>query len=173
VNTLEELARAKQVVMESVLEEGHGVLNADDPLVAEMAAACARKVVYFSTNARNPILASHMADGGAAVYVQDNALLLHSSDTTTSLVEFDRLAFTAGGKIRFQVQNALAATAAAWAAGLKPRSSACSDPIPPRERTPACWGKCGRLRHAGCRHGCTPAPWRCRGRRSPGRSPAI
>jgi cyanophycin synthetase len=120
VNTLEELARVKQVVIESVSKEGHGVLNADDPLVAEMAAACAGKVVYFSTNARNPILTSHIADGGAAVYVQDNALLLHSSDTTTSLVEFDRLGFTAGGKIRFQVQNALAATAAAWAAGLNP-----------------------------------------------------
>lgn len=30
------------------------------------------------------------------------------------------MAFTAGGKIRFQVANALAATAAAWAAGLNP-----------------------------------------------------
>lgn len=120
VNTLEELARVKQVVIEAVAKEGHGVLNADDPLVAEMAAACSGKVVYFSTNPKNPILTAHIADRGAAVYVQDNAIVLRSNDTTTSLVEFDRIGFTAGGKIRFQVQNALAATAAAWATGLNP-----------------------------------------------------
>jgi cyanophycin synthetase len=120
INTLEELARVKQVVIEAVAKDGHGVLNADDPLVAEMAAACSGKVVYFSMNPKNPVLTAHLAEGGAAVFVQDDAILLHSDGVTTSLVELERVAFTAGGKIRFQVQNALAATAAAWAQGLNP-----------------------------------------------------
>src|ERR1700716_3076793 len=36
VNTLEELARVKQVVVENVHRTGAAVLNAEDPLVAEM-----------------------------------------------------------------------------------------------------------------------------------------
>jgi cyanophycin synthetase len=36
------------------------------------------------------------------------------------LVELDRVGFTAGGTIRFMLENALAATAAAWASGLNP-----------------------------------------------------
>jgi cyanophycin synthetase len=35
-------------------------------------------------------------------------------------VELERVTFTAGGTLRFQLENALAATAAAWASGLNP-----------------------------------------------------
>lgn len=39
INTVEELVKVKQVVVEAVRSDGAAVLNADDPLVAEMAAA--------------------------------------------------------------------------------------------------------------------------------------
>jgi cyanophycin synthetase len=120
INTLEELARVKQVVVEAVRDDGHCVLNADDPLVAEMAAACKGKAIYFGMNTRNPVLAAHRTDGGMCVYAEDGALVLEADGTKTALVDFDRLEFTAKGRIGFQVANALAATAAALAAGLNP-----------------------------------------------------
>ncbi|HEU4327427.1 MAG TPA: cyanophycin synthetase [Roseiflexaceae bacterium] len=46
VNTLEDLARVKQVVIEAVRRDGVAVLNAEDPLVAEMAAATSAPVIY-------------------------------------------------------------------------------------------------------------------------------
>lgn len=120
VNTLEELAKVKQVVIENVHPDGAAVLNADDPLVAEMAAATEGRVVYFSTNPNNHVVKAHLAEGGACVLVENEAIVLAEGSTRTLLVELERVKFTAHGRIRFQVQNALAATAAAWAAQLNP-----------------------------------------------------
>jgi cyanophycin synthetase len=121
INTLDELARVKQVVVEVVSREGAAVLNAEDPLVAQMAAVCDGRVIYFSADANNHIVKAHLAeDDGQAVFVEDNTIVLATGDERIELVELDRVPFTLGGKIRFQVLNALAATAAAWAAGLNP-----------------------------------------------------
>ncbi|MFO0579119.1 MAG: cyanophycin synthetase [Polyangia bacterium] len=120
INTIEELARVKQVVVESVAKDGAAVLNADDPLVSEMAAATEARVVYFSKSAQNHILRAHIAAGRSGVFVDKGFIVVATGTSRIELVELQRIAFTAGGEISFQVQNALAATAAAWAAGLNP-----------------------------------------------------
>jgi cyanophycin synthetase len=120
VNTLEELARVKQVVIESVASDGTAVLNAEDPLVAEMAAATDAEVIYFSADPNNHIIQAHIAEGGRCVFIEDGYIVLMRDGQRNDLVELERVEFTANGQIGFQVQNALAATAAAWAAGLNP-----------------------------------------------------
>jgi cyanophycin synthetase len=120
VESLEELARVKQVVIEAVSKEGAAVLNAEDPLVAEMAAASEGRVIYFSRTADHHVMAAHLAEGESGVYVEEGRIVLATGTRQTELVELERLPFTFGGRIDFQVMNALAATAAAWAAGLNP-----------------------------------------------------
>lgn len=120
INTLDDLARVKQVIVEAVDKDGTAVLNADDGLVAEMAAACDGDVVYFSMNETNPIIEAHLAEGGSAVFVRDGAIILATGDVQNELIELERIPFVGQGRIRFQVMNALAATAAAWAQGLNP-----------------------------------------------------
>jgi cyanophycin synthetase len=120
INTLEEIARVKQVVIEAVSKDGAAVLNADDPLVAEMAAATDARVVYFSRDPHNHVLTAHLAEEGWGVFVEDDMIVLATGPTRVELVELERVPFTMGGKIPFQVMNALAATAAAWATGLNP-----------------------------------------------------
>jgi cyanophycin synthetase len=120
ITTLEELARVKQVVVEAVRRDGAAVLNADDPLVAEMAAATDSEVIYFSTKPQQPIVAAHLANGGRCVLAEQGAIVLAQGASRVELIELERVAFTFGGAISFQVQNALAATAAGWAAGLNP-----------------------------------------------------
>ncbi len=120
IETLDDLARVKQVVVESVANKGAVVLNADDALVAEMAAVTDAKVVYFSLNADNHILRAHRTQGGAAVFVDGGSIVVATGESYIELVELERVPFTDQGRIRFQVANALAATAAAWAAGLNP-----------------------------------------------------
>jgi cyanophycin synthetase len=95
-------------------------LNADDRLVAQMAASCAGRVIYISAVSTNPVIAAHLADGGRCVYLDCGAICLQEGEQKTELVEVADLPFTAGGRIAFQVANALAATAAAWGAGLNP-----------------------------------------------------
>lgn len=120
INTLDDLARVKQVVVEAVAENGAAVLNADDPLVAEMAAATNASVIYFSMNPNNHVITAHLAEGGSAVLVEENRIFLATGEERIELVELERVPFTEQGRIRFQVMNALAAAAAAWGAGLNP-----------------------------------------------------
>jgi cyanophycin synthetase len=120
VSTLEDLAKVKQVVAENVRKDGAAVLNAEDPLVAEMAAVVSGRVVYFTTDPHHPVHDAHISQGGSCVYVENGTIMLAKNGQRDELVPLDRVPFTMGGKIRFQVQNALAATAAAWAAGLNP-----------------------------------------------------
>jgi cyanophycin synthetase len=120
INTLEELAGVKQVVVEAVSPGGAAVLNAEDPLVAEMAAATDAAVIYFCRDANNHVMAAHLAEGESGLFVEDGMIILATGDERVPLVELERLHFTLEGRLGFQVMNALAATAAAWAAGLNP-----------------------------------------------------
>jgi cyanophycin synthetase len=120
IETIEELARVKQVVVEAVHRNGAAVLNAEDPLVCEMAAATRGRVVYFARKADHPVIAAQIASKGAAVYVSRGHIVLHDAEGARQLVELSRVGFTMGGRIGFQVSNALAAAAAGWAAGINP-----------------------------------------------------
>lgn len=120
IKTLDQLARVKQVVVEAVSNDGAAILNAEDPLVAEMAAATDARVVYFSREEQNHVMQAHLAEGGQGVFVEEDMIILATGTNKVRLVELDRIPFTWGGRIGFQVMNALAATAAAWAAGLNP-----------------------------------------------------
>jgi cyanophycin synthetase len=120
IKTIDELARVKQVLVEAVSEEGAAVLNAEDPLVAQMAAATDARIVYFSHDATNHVMAAHLAEDGEGVFVEDGMIVLATGSERVELVELEQVRFTLGGKVRFQLMNALAATAAAWAAGLNP-----------------------------------------------------
>ena len=48
IDTVEQLADVKAVIVEAVPRDGHAVLNADDPLVREMRRRCSGQVVWFS-----------------------------------------------------------------------------------------------------------------------------
>jgi len=118
VETLEQLARVHQVVVEAVDKDGTAVLNAEDPLVVAMKEASAGHVFFFALREDAPVLQAHVAAGGGGVFVKDGWIVLARGHKRTPLVELRRVPFTHGGRFEFQVQNALAATAAAWAEGL-------------------------------------------------------
>lgn len=112
VETLEDLARVKGVVVEAVLPSGTAVLNADDPLVRECAATCPGEVVYFSQRSEIPLPA------GRQVRLRDGLVQLRDRAVETALLALAEIPLTHDGKIAFQVENVLAAVAAAWAAAL-------------------------------------------------------
>jgi cyanophycin synthetase len=85
-----------------------------------MAAATDAEVIYFSRSAHNHIVTAHLANGGRAVVGDQQAIILATGESRITLVELERLEWTLGGRIGFQVLNALAATAAAWACGANP-----------------------------------------------------
>ena len=63
IDSVEQLAAVKGVIVRHVAADGMAVLNAADPLVAGMAADCAGAVT-FAPSAHHPVLAAHRAKGG-------------------------------------------------------------------------------------------------------------
>jgi cyanophycin synthetase len=120
VETPEKLAQVKRTVIEAVAPWGTGVLNADDPLVSGMPGYCPGSVTFFSRSADSPVIAAHRAKGGRAVFVRDGMLTLAEGALENMLLPVGRVALTLHARIGFQVENVLAATAAAWALELSP-----------------------------------------------------
>ncbi len=112
VETPEQLARVKRVVVEAVALDGVAVLNAADPLVAAMASHSPGEVLFFSRDAqRGPTT-------GRSVSVRDGRIVLGVGEGVEASFPLARIPLTHGGRIGFQVENVLAATAAAWALGI-------------------------------------------------------
>jgi cyanophycin synthetase len=114
IDTPEQLARVKRTIVEAVAPGGAAVLKADDPLVAAAADHCPGAVVYFGRNPRHPVLVEHLQAGKRAVFVRQGWIVLAQRRREVPLVPLEQVPLTGQGLIGFQVENALAATAAAW-----------------------------------------------------------
>ncbi|MEP6557270.1 MAG: cyanophycin synthetase [Burkholderiales bacterium] len=117
ITTVEDLAVLKRVIVQNVAPGGYAVLNAGDPIVAAMSASCPGEVIYFCLDRQHPLIATQLAQGKRAVYMEDDALVLREGAWRERLSLRD-VPLTRGGAIGFQVENAMAAVAAAWALGL-------------------------------------------------------
>jgi cyanophycin synthetase len=108
----------KRSPVDVVLPSGTAVLKADDPLVADMAALSAGSVIFFACDGRNPVLSAHRDAGKRAVFVGDGSIVLAEGAAETTLMKLDEVPLTLGGRVGFQVENVLAAVAAAWSLGV-------------------------------------------------------
>ncbi|MDQ3930247.1 MAG: cyanophycin synthetase [Chloroflexota bacterium] len=118
IDTLEDLARVKRVIVESVSSRGYAVLNADDELVADMAQDCPGKIIFFGMECSSPVMSEHLAKGERAVYLSNGNIVMAKGIKETVLLDVHDIPATYGGLIPFQVQNAMTAAAACWGAGV-------------------------------------------------------
>ncbi len=118
IETLEKLAQVKRAIVDVVLPTGSAVLKADDPLVAAMAPYCKGSVIFFAQRGDDPVIAAHRAAGGRAVYVRHGTIVVAEGEVEIPLAALANIPLTHSGRIGFQVENALASAAAAWALGI-------------------------------------------------------
>ena len=117
ITTVEDLAVVKRVIVENVGKSGYAVLNAADPHVAAMAANCPGNVTFFARDRFQPIMATHRAQGKRVVYAEGDSIVC-AEGKNEHRIPLASVPITRGGTIGFQVENAMAATAAGWALGL-------------------------------------------------------
>ncbi len=126
IDTLEQLAEVKSVVVEAVPRDGFAVLNADDPLVREMRRkAPSGQVVWFSLaepgSEPYEMVDNYCRRGGRAVVLERSDLgemiVIRHGRRKMQLAWTHLLPSTFGGRARFNVANAMAAAGAAFAAG--------------------------------------------------------
>jgi cyanophycin synthetase len=119
IDTVEDLAHLKSVVVETARPNGYAILNADDPLVAAMSARVKAQVAYFSMNSNNELIRSHTQQGGLAAVYENGYLSILKGDWTLRIEQAVNVPLTMAGRAPFMIANALAASLAAFAHGIK------------------------------------------------------
>ncbi|NHM26578.1 cyanophycin synthetase [Desulfofundulus sp. TPOSR] len=118
IETLEDLADVKSLVVETVRKHGFAVLNADDPHVLAMAGRVRSRIIYFSLVPDNITVRRHLGAGGTAVFVKNGMLVVARGQQVRRLLSVRRLPASLDGLARHNVQNALAAAAACLGLGV-------------------------------------------------------
>ncbi|HTH94120.1 MAG TPA: cyanophycin synthetase [Rhodocyclaceae bacterium] len=117
IETVEDLAKVKQIIVRNVSPKGMAVLNGADPHTVRMADACPGAVTFFAPDL-NATMAEHMAHGGRVVYRDDDFVVAREGKFEMRL-PLAEMPLTMNGTIPFQTDNAMAAIAAAWALDIK------------------------------------------------------
>jgi len=117
IDTLEDLANVKSVVVNSVKSDGYAVLNADNPYTVKMGKNAHCKVAYFSLDENNPVIVSHCKKGGIAAICENGFISIKKGEWKFRVERVNSVPITFGGRISFMVQNVLAATLAGYLYG--------------------------------------------------------
>ncbi|HRE48842.1 MAG TPA: cyanophycin synthetase [Aggregatilineales bacterium] len=122
IETLEQLADMKQVVIESVADDGWGVLNADDPMTRGMGRYCDGNVCWFTLDSKNDLVRDHVRGGGRAISLEQGIngemLTLYDEGKHIPLLWAHLIPATFEGRARFNIANAMAAAAVAYCMGV-------------------------------------------------------
>jgi cyanophycin synthetase len=124
IETVEQLAAVKAVVPGVAKPDGYAVLNADDPLVYAMRDATPGTVVLFTTRpaGASPHADAHLARGGTVARIEqedgEEQLVIHHAGQRTRVASVRDVPLTFQGAARFQLENILAAIAAAHVQGM-------------------------------------------------------
>jgi cyanophycin synthetase len=118
IHTTGDLAKVKRCIVDVVSPKGCAVLNANDPLVVEMAPHCPGGVLFFALDGNHPVIQRHRSVGGRAVFVRDGCIILAEGRREEPLMPVADVPLTLGGMIGFHVENTLSSVAAAWCLGV-------------------------------------------------------
>jgi len=118
IDTAEQLAEVKQCIVAAVSATGTAVLNAADPLVVKMAETYPRKTIFFALDGHNAVILRHRIQGGQAIFTQQGQIIRAEGPREEVFMPLAEVPLTRGGQIGFQIENTLAAVAAAWALGI-------------------------------------------------------
>ena len=120
VETPEQVFNVLRTQVDLVLPKGTAVLNAKEPMLVDMAPLCDGEVIYFALDPSLPAITEHREQGKRAVIVRYGQIMLASGQGEIPLAKLKDIPLTNGGKATEQVENVLAAVAAAWALDVSP-----------------------------------------------------
>jgi len=109
INTIEEMARVKAVVVESVSPDGYAILNADDDLVVNARNSVEGKVAFFSLSENNLVIKKHCDEGGLAAIYENGYVTICKGNWKLRIAKVVNIPLTFGGKAVFMIQNVLPA----------------------------------------------------------------
>ncbi len=107
IDTLEQMARVKAVVPETVFKHGYAILNADDDLVYNMRKELKCNVALFSMDENNPRIVKHCKAGGLASVFENGYVTIMKGTWKIRVQKVSEIPITFGGKALHNVMNTL------------------------------------------------------------------
>ena len=114
IDSLEQMARVKSVVPETVYKHGYAILNADDDLVYKMREDLNCNVAFFSMDENNPRIIKHCKTGGLASVFENGYVTIMKGTWKIRVSKVSEIPITYGGKALHNVMNTLPAILAAY-----------------------------------------------------------
>jgi cyanophycin synthetase len=124
IDTVDQLAEVKGTIVRITRPDGWDVLNVDDPRVSTMRRQASGRPWVYSLHPGHPAVRETLADGGRATTVIDGWIVWLDRHTIHALIKLVDVPVTLAGISSIYTSNALAATSAALAVGLRPRAVA-------------------------------------------------
>ena len=117
IHTIEQLAKVKGVIPETVLPDGYAILNADDELVYEMRKKVECNVALFSLDENNIHIRAIQKRGGLCAIYENGFITICKGEWKMRIMEAANVPLTFGGKAVFMIQNVLPAVLTAYIKG--------------------------------------------------------
>jgi cyanophycin synthetase len=138
INTVEQMARLKAVIPETVLPDGYAILNADDDLVYNMRQNLKCNVALFSMDENNENIKRHSENNGLSAIYENGFITICKGTWKMRVVKAIDVPLTVGGKAGFMIQNVLPAVLTGYVRGfdLREIKSALETFIPSPSTTP-------------------------------------
>jgi cyanophycin synthetase len=114
INTVEQMAKVKAVVAETVFPHGYAVLNADDDLVYKMKKELSCHVALFSMDENNPRIKKHCAKGGLAAVFENDYISIKKGNWKIRVMPVKDIPMTFEGRALHNIQNCLPAVLATY-----------------------------------------------------------
>ncbi len=119
IDTLDDLARVKSVVVRSVKKEGWAILNAEDEQCLKIANDLGCQIAYFAMDEENPVVKKLSKEGKIVAVFENGFITIKKGDWKIRVEKALHIPLTLGGKAKFMIQNVLAATLASYLYGFK------------------------------------------------------
>ncbi len=138
IMTLDDLARVKAVVPESVRPGGYAILNADDDQVYAMRKGLDCKLALFSMDESNPRIREHCEAGGLAAIAENGYITISKGTWKIRVCKIVNVPLTFAGKAIFMIQNILPVVMASYLRGfgIEDIKAALETFIPSHAQTP-------------------------------------
>lgn len=117
IHDLDDLARVKRVVVHSIKNDGWAVLNADDEHCMNIARDLECNIAYFSMDENQPHVQSLCKAGKIVAVYENGYITIKKGDWKIRIERVAQVPLTVGGKAKFMISNALAATLAGYLSG--------------------------------------------------------
>ncbi|RXJ52767.1 cyanophycin synthetase [Gelidibacter gilvus] len=114
IHTIEQLARVKGVIPETVSPDGYAILNADDDLVYEMRRTVNCNVALFSMDENNPRIKAMQKLGGLTAVYENGFITVCRGEWKMRIIKSVNVPLTYGGRATFMIQNVLPAVLTAY-----------------------------------------------------------